>query len=214
MCQGALQRGVELGITVLRPRGLHRSYGLVLEDPGRLARAIAHDDPTRDVPRVAIDLRQPERGRVRQRHVAVEAVKQDRVVGGDGVDPAPVRERGAGPAFVIPVAADDPLARLPLGDEGRHPLDELALRVRGPQVHAGELEAAIEEVQVAIHESRGHQPIAIGEHPRARAHQPHDLGAVAHRGDGVTRDGDRAGPRPGGVAGPDPAVDHEVGGAA
>jgi len=42
--------------------------------------------------------------------LTVETVDEHRVIGGDGVDPAALGERGLGPPLVIPVPAADPLS--------------------------------------------------------------------------------------------------------
>jgi len=85
---------------------------------------VADDLAAADVLHRSIDAGSAERRGVGQRHVAVEPVHPDRVIGGDGVDPVAAREFAA-PELMVPVAADDPGAcRHRLG-ERRYPRGEL-----------------------------------------------------------------------------------------
>ena len=68
----------------------------------------------------------------------------------------------------------------PLAGERLEPGDELRGRVGRPEIHAGELEAAVDEMEVAVHEARHHHGGAVGQDPRGRADQPRDVRAVAH----------------------------------
>ena len=209
--QRPAERGVALGRGGLRDRPLHGRHRTVLEDPGGLTGpGIAHDDPAGDVLGGAGDLGRPQRRAVGQAHVAVEPVHEHRIPGRDRIDPLAARERRAGPALVVPVAAQDPFAGLPLEGVVLEPGDELLGRVGRPEVHAGQLEPAVGEMQVAVHEAGSHHAGAVGQHPGLGARQARDLGAVADRHDRISADGHGTHPWPSRVAGPDPAVDDEV----
>ena len=96
----------------------------------------------------------PQRRAVGQGHVPVQAVHEHGVVRREGVHPL-LPGQLAAPQLVVPVSALDPRARRNGLRERADPASELLGGGRVPQVDAGELEAAVDEVGVGVDEARG-----------------------------------------------------------
>src|SRR6266566_138300 len=71
------------------------------------------------------------------------------------------RQWRAAPQGVIPIAAQNPFARLQVRGVLLQPAYEFLGRGGVPQIHRGELKAAVDKMRVAIGESR-HDQAAVG----------------------------------------------------
>src|SRR5437899_6677489 len=91
------------------PDQVHRP---ILEDPRGLSASVVKDFAALGSWRGSGHASRMHRRGIRQRLMPVQAVDEYGIVRGDGVDPAVLRQRGAGPQRVIPVAAGDPLTGL------------------------------------------------------------------------------------------------------
>lgn len=189
-----------------------RIHGVVLEHAGELARRVANDGPADDRRRRPGQSCQAECQGVREPHVAVEPLHEDRVIGRDRVDPCLLRQRGPGPAFVIPGSAEDPFARLESGSICLDAPDELCRGCRVTQVDVTELRTTVGEVSVTVGEAGNDQAIACVEHAGVRADQFRYPGAVARRNDRISASSERTDFGIARVASPDRAVHHETGG--
>ena len=138
----------------LRQGFVEEILGVVLEDARGLARGVSNDGPAEGVPGVAIDARGLKRQGVREDHVTVEPVHGHRVVLRDRVDQRPRGERLALPAFVVPVAVQDPGAFREARGVLADPFRELRFVLRVAQVDGEQAEAAVEEVDVRVIEAR------------------------------------------------------------
>src|SRR5207247_8786205 len=93
--------------------------------------------------------------------VSVESIDEDRIVRRDRIDPLVTRQRRPRPQRVIPIAAENPFARLEMRGVRFQASHEL-LWCRGvAQIHRRELKAPADEMRVAIDESRHDEP-AVG----------------------------------------------------
>ena len=156
-------------------------HGVVLEDAGRLARRVSNDRAAFRRPRVGPDAGEPHGERVRQPHVSVEPLNEDRVVGGDGVDELVDRERLARPGFVIPEAAEDPAALRLTCRIVAETAREVLLARRGTQVDADQFVGAADQVHVRVVEAGHEQPAASVDHPRLRVSRRPDVFVAADR---------------------------------
>src|SRR6185436_475077 len=101
-------------------------------------------------------------------------------------DPAPIRQRRARPALMIPVSPQDPFARLGLGRVVLDPPHELLRTVGVAQIYLGKLKTTVDEVGVSVHEP-GDDHRAVPDYPGARPHLSRDARAVSHPRDLLAR---------------------------
>ncbi len=189
--EGARQRGIAL---LSRRRGNgppDQVFRVVLEDADRLTASIARDFTADGRGSVLRHLCGAHGGGVRERHVAIESVHKDRIVWCHRIDPVVGRQWRPRPQRVVPVAAENPLARLQVRGVGFDAVHELLRRRGVAQIDPRELEAAVDEVRVSIGESRHHQPTARVQDFGVRADIPRDLGRIADREDLAVADRDR-----------------------
>src|SRR5438094_2525664 len=136
----------------------------VLEDARRLPRPrVVQDLAARGRRRCLRDARRAHRGGVSERLVPVQSTHEGRMIRRHRIDPLVLWQSLSRPAGVIPVAAQDPLARLERLGIRLDATDELRGRRRVPQVHGGELEPTVDEVGVAVGKA-GHDEPAAGAH--------------------------------------------------
>ena len=134
---------------------------VVLEHAGRPAGFVAHDLAARHVLHIVADFGGPHRRRVGQRHVAVEPIDPDRVVGRHGVDPI-ARRQLAAPQRVVPIAAGDPRAAAACFLANSPMRRTNSSRVRGvAKLHGRQAQAAVDEMDVRIDEA-GHDEAVAG----------------------------------------------------
>ena len=203
-------RGLERAILqrIARRRHLRRDeiHRVVFEDAGQLAPRVADDLAARDIRRLARHPGGAERGRVGQRHVAVEPVDPDGMVRRGRIDPVAARQL-VRPSSVW--SQSPPVIHVPAGTVAANAVDARDERLarRGiPELDGREPEPAIEEVNVGIDEA-GHDEPAAEIHDLGAVGTRADVGRAADRDDSIAGDDDRFGFGLRGVAGPDPAVD-------
>jgi len=85
--------------------------------------------------------------------VAIEAFDRDGVVGRNGVDEFFSGKWGSGPILVIPIAAQNPTSRSDFAGVGIYATAEFGLRFGAAEVDGEQLEAAVDEVGVAVDEA-------------------------------------------------------------
>ena len=121
---------------IARRRHLRRDeiHRVVFEDAGQLAPRVADDRSARDIRRVARHARGAQRGRIGQRHVAVEPVDPDGMIRRGRIDPVAARQLSA-PERVVPVSAGDPRARRHRRGKCRDARDECLARCSIPELH-------------------------------------------------------------------------------
>src|SRR5262249_53703338 len=129
---------------------------------------------------------------------------------GGVVDQLTRGQGGRRPALIVPVAAEDPFARLrsrALGDPPR----ELGRRAGVLQVDVLELRAAVDEVDVRVVEAGNHTTPAAVDRLRVRAAPSRGDVLVADVDDALADDRQRGGVRLLRVAGPDGGVADDEG---
>jgi hypothetical protein len=179
---------------------------LSLKMPVGLARGIAHDRPAAHVLHRPAHERGLERRAVREVHVSVEAVDPHRVVRGDRVDPLLARQLSA-PVLMVPVAVQDPRAWRYAPCKRGNSAYELCLGLCVPQLHRLQGESTVEKMHVGVGKTRcDHRSLRVDD-ASARGGQFPDFGSRSDSGNTVLTDGERVGPRPAGVTGPDAGVD-------
>jgi len=198
-------------------RRRHRRHRVVLEHAGEPAAVVGDHRAALDHGNLgSLAGRQAgglERERVGERHVAVEAVDPHRVPRRRGVDPGAVGEL-ASPALVVPVAARDPGPGLDRRREGADPLGE-GLRGGGvAELHRGEPEAALEEVDVGVDEARSDQPFRAIDAHRVGTGEAREVRLGSDRQDPLAADRHRLRPRARGIGGEDARVLDQQGGVA
>jgi hypothetical protein len=201
----ALQ-STEAHLPARRGHGRHETHRIVLEHSRRLTRRVSHDRAAFDVTGLTRDLRCLQRERVGEVHVAVEPIDPYRIVRRDRIDPRPLGQL-ATPVRVVPVAVENPRAGGDGTGEVADPGDELRLGSRVAQLHGRQREAAVEEVDVRIHEAGDHHHPSGVHRPGRGARSLLHLGARSHGVDAFAADQHGVGPGPPRVAGPDPGVD-------
>ena len=160
----------------------------VLEDSRGFARCVAHDDTAHGVRRRARHSCQLEGQRIRQRCVPVVAAEEDRGLIGRGVDHLARGELGRGPRLLIPISAQQPAARRErpclFSDAPR----EFFLAACVFQVNGEKLEAAANEVCVAVNQPRHGKAALQVNNVGIPAGVGLNLGIAAHRQDAAIRD--------------------------
>ena len=202
-----LHRGPERGRHFRRGAGrtlvpdeFHRA---VLQDAGRLALRVAHDDAARRIRRGCGHSRDLHREAVADHHVAVLARQARRVVAGGRIEKRPGRQDRRRPPFFVPDAVGQPLPRRAClrvrGQQAR----ELGAVLRMPHVQGQQVEAAARHVRMAVDEP-GHDaaPLAV-DHDRLGALELADVTVHADRDDPPVPHGKRFRLRVLRVSGPD-----------
>src|SRR6266702_1632683 len=185
---------------------------VVFEDADRFTASIARDFSADGVARRARDLRRAHRGSIGQRHVPVEAGDEHGIIRGDRIDPFVVWQRSAPPQRVIPIATEDPFARLQVRGVLPQPAHELLWRRGVSQVDRRKLKPASDEMRVTVRQA-GHDEAAMRLQDLSPGlHVARNLGGVADCENLAAGNRDRPGlPASSREAGPDPtALDHDV----
>jgi len=202
--------GVLFRKSLFRHQALQAVRGAVLEDAGGLAApGVADDQAAGRVGGFAGDARPLEGDAVGQRHVAIEAAEQHRMIGGGGVNHLAGGQRRAGPFLMIPVAPQNPLPFRDVPDVFPHAPGQF-LRGGGlAQVNAGKRKPAHEEVGVRIVEAGQHQFAAGVNDAGSGAGEGADFIGRAQGGDAGAADGHGVGGGAGGVHGVDGGVEDD-----
>jgi hypothetical protein len=188
-------------------------HRFILQYAGRLAGAgIADDGAARRVRRLARDPGHPQRERVRERHVTVQAVHEDRMLRCQGIDPLTAWQRRAGPGLVVPITARDPAPGRLVPQELADAPRELGGRRCIAQVHTAQLEAAAQEMRVVVDQPGHDQPSVQRDLLRVAAAKRDHLARAAHLHDPAAAHRDRLGRGRTGHTGPHrTAGEHKIG---
>jgi hypothetical protein len=137
--------------------------------------------------------------------MSVEPIDPHGIVRRNGVDPV-VPWKLPAPLLVIPIAAGDPRAGRHCRSECLDPSDELGGRLGVAKLYGREPEAAVDEVDVRVDESRHDHAPGCVDHPGG-ARDLSNRRARAHGRDLFASDGERLGPWASAVTGPNARVD-------
>src|SRR3569833_1904406 len=99
--------------------------------------------------------------------MAIEPIHEDRVVRYGCVDQLMSGQHCRIPAFVVPIAAGDPLAGRLFGSKGSEGVAELCLRLRVAKLGAAQGSAARKEMHMRVVESGQHAPALQVDSPRS-----------------------------------------------
>ena len=201
MTRRGFEGAVVSGVVRRRKNVEDETHRVVLEDSGRLSVAVALDGAAGHVGRVPRDACELERQAIRESHVPVEPVDPHGIFRRELVDHRAMRKLTA-PKLMIPIAPGDPR---PWRD-GVSELSDASGKFFGSvgiaQLHRGELETAVEEVDMRVDEARNDES-SRGVDDTRLSNSRADRNTRANRHDATALDENRLRGRVVGIAGPD-----------
>src|SRR5580700_9323778 len=146
-------RGEDVFLTGLGQSMFNQTLSRVLEYACRVSIRVAHDDATGNVLCVLVDSSELHGQRVRQTHVPIGTIHEDRIVRRDVIDQLMRRQSCRSPTLVVPVAVQNPFALGAAAHETGDLFAELLRTGSFMQLHTGKTVSSHVEVNMGVIES-------------------------------------------------------------